>query len=66
VTAHHGDECCSETCTIRVTAQPGPVIYELTMGWESLHYFERTELPVLHASVASSPQEFVTEITFRT
>jgi hypothetical protein len=61
----HGDECRSEGCTIRVTAQPGPVTCELTTGWESLHYFQKTEIPVLQASVTVSPQEFTTEIVLR-
>jgi hypothetical protein len=50
-----GDECRCDACMIRVTARPGPSVCELTTGWESLHYLERTELPVLQASVVSGP-----------
>jgi len=60
-----GDECRCDACTIRVTARPGPCVHELTAGWESLHYLERTELRVLQASVASSPHEITTEITLQ-
>jgi asparagine synthase (glutamine-hydrolysing) len=61
----HGDECRSAGCTLRVTASPGPVALEMATGCESLHYFEKTALPVLHASVTSSPQELTTEIRVR-
>lgn len=57
------DECRSRECTIRVTARPGPVVLELTIGWESLYYFERTELPVMQAGVPVGTQELTTEIT---
>jgi len=55
-------ECRTQGCTIRVTAKPGPVVHELTTGWESLYYFEKTKLPVLQASVGNGTQELTTEI----
>jgi hypothetical protein len=57
-----GSGCRSEGCTIRLTAKPGPVNPELTIGWESLYYFEKTELPVLQAAFEPGLHEITTEV----
>lgn len=62
-----GDAWESPAGTLRVSAIPGPVTLEQTVGWESLYYMERTGLPVIEAAVPAGPhpQVLTTEIVLR-
>ena len=58
-----GDAWTCTACTIRISASPGPLHLAQVTGWESLYYLQKTELPVIEATVTAGPQTLTTEIT---
>jgi len=58
----YAGEWYSSICTIRVSAEPGPISFKMTTGWESLYYLEKTEIPVLEAVVKGVAQTVLTVI----
>ena len=60
-----GDLCDSPLASLRLSSDAPLRRLELTTGWESLHYQEKSELPVLEAEAGPETRRIETEITLK-
>lgn len=61
----NGGSCESEHALLSVAASAPLRRLELTTGWESLHYQEKTPLPVLEIEIGAGTWSIDTEITLK-
>jgi hypothetical protein len=61
-----GNRCTSSAADIHVTSDT-PIGLRLTQGWESLYYWEKTEIQVLEAAISAEikPVKIMTRVTLR-
>lgn len=59
-----GDCCLSSVATIQIDSGDKPVLPRLTDGWESLHYGEKTSVPVLEVIVPQGCSKITTDISW--
>lgn len=60
-----GDACVSDMASIGITSEPAPRRMELVQGWESRHYQDKTEVPVLEIEFAPGEIVATTKIRLR-
>ncbi|XPS85077.1 conserved uncharacterized protein, related to heparinase II/III [Desulfosarcina variabilis str. Montpellier] len=58
-----GNICTSDRVSLSITSSAGKKS-NLTVGWESLHYMEKTPVPVLETTVGPDCRELTTTISF--
>lgn len=60
-----GARCIGDLAEIEVTCDKTLAGYVLTSGWESTHYLEKSQVPVLEAYIDSSPAILTTEVLLK-
>ena len=61
----NGQNCRGNVADISVKSSVPITRCELVKGWESRHYQEKTELPVLEVSIGIKPATLITEINLK-
>ena len=61
-----GNACSANGIVLRIDIASEPFEIALTKGWESLYYWEKTEVPVLEATLSPSCDAVTTTVSFRT
>lgn len=60
-----GTKCIGDLAELNITCSRDLSRCELTSGWESRHYMEKSQLPVFEAQVNAGPATLTTEIILR-